>query len=199
MFSGIVMRRGTIVAVERDRGGVRLRIAREPDDIEHATIGDSIAIDGACLTVTRVDGEELTFDVVPETLTRTSLAQRAAGDVVNLEYALRVGDRVGGHFVYGHVDATARILSVVDEGQGRRMCIERPQELAFALVEKAFVALDGVSLTIASVDDASLAVALVPETLARTHFAARRAGERVNVEIDPLARYARGALDALRS
>lgn len=198
MFSGIIGYRGTVVTAEHDRGGERLRVACEGALGERPRTGDSIAIDGVCLTAIAVEGENVDFDVVPETLARSTLGARAAGDLVNVEYALRAGDRLGGHLVYGHVDRSVAIVSLEDEGQGKRARLERPDELAFALCEKAFVALDGVSLTIAACGDGWFEVVLIPETLARTTLGLRRAGEAVNLEIDPFAHYARAALDAMQ-
>ncbi len=191
MFSGIVGYRGTIVTLQRDRGGASLRIACEGTLAEEPEAKDSIAIDGVCLTAARVENENIDFDVVPETLARTTLGDRAPGDVVNVEYAMRMGDRIGGHFVYGHVDTTARVLSVEEEGQGKRVRFERPPRLAFATVEKGFVAVDGISLTVAATGSDWFEIALIPETLARTTLELRKAGDRCNIEIDPLARYAR--------
>jgi riboflavin synthase len=177
---------------------VFLRVKCEGVAAEHPAPKDSIAIDGACLTVTRVDGDVVTFDVVPETLARTSLRDRRPGDPANVEYALRAQDRLGGHLVYGHVDVASGVLSVLNEGQGKRMRVERPSALASAIVEKGFVAIDGVSLTVAAVGEGWFEVALIPETLARTTLGLRAAGDRVNLEIDPFARYAQAAIEAMR-
>ncbi|HEY9086486.1 MAG TPA: riboflavin synthase [Candidatus Tyrphobacter sp.] len=198
MFSGLVAYRGRIVALENDTDGALLRVVCEGVAAELPEPKDSIAIDGACLTATRVDGDVVSFDVVPETLGRTSLRDRRPNDEVNVEYALRVGDRLGGHIVYGHIDASPRVLSVLDEGQGKRMRIERPKSLAAAIVEKGFVAVDGVSLTVAAVGKRWFEVALIPETLTRTTLGLRAPADRVNLEIDPLARYARAAIEAMR-
>jgi riboflavin synthase len=159
----------------------------EREDVEPK---DSVAVDGVCLTVTEAAEDVLSFDVVPETLDRSTLGERRTGDAVNVEFALRVGDRVGGHFVYGHVDATAHVLSRTPEGQGERIRMDRPAALAFAIVDKAFVAIDGVSLTVAAVGTDWFEIALIPETLVRTTLGDRALGRRVNLEIDPLARYA---------
>lgn len=188
MFSGIVGYRGRIAGIER-AGGVTLRIACEGVAQERPGPKDSIAISGVCLTVTRVDGDVVSFDVVPETVGRTTLGALQPGDAVNVEYALRLGDRIGGHLVYGHVDAPVRVLRVEEEGQGRRVRLERPRRLRGALVEKGFVALDGVSLTIAAVGKKWFEIALIPETAARTTLGLRVAGDTVNLEVDPLARY----------
>jgi riboflavin synthase len=191
VFSGLISYRGTILSADAAMGGgVRLRARCEGVAVERPQSKDSIAIDGVCLTVTGVEGDAIVFDVVPETLARSTIGERKAGDLVNVEYALRVGDRLGGHFVYGHVDRTARVLAREPEGQGERVRIERPDELAPAILDKAFVAVDGVSLTVARVGDGWFEIALVPETLGRTTLGARPVGSRVNIEVDPIARYA---------
>ena len=195
MFSGLIGYRGTVVAVEPlAGGGATLRVRCDGVGSERPEVKDSIAIDGVCLTATAIDGDVVVFDVIPETLERSTLGGRAAGDAVNVEYSLRVGDRMGGHFVYGHVDATARVLARTPEGQGERVRVERPDPLAAMIAEKAFIAVDGVSLTVAAAGDGWFEIALIPETLARTTLGARAAGSEVNVEVDPLARYVVAAL-----
>ncbi len=194
MFGGLIAYRGRVTAVDAlPAGGATLRVRCEGADRELPEPKDSIAIDGVCLTVTSVDGDELAFDVVPETLARSTLGERSTGDDVNVEYALRVGDRVGGHFVYGHVDAAGRVLERTPEGQGERIRIETPAPIARLIARKGFVAVDGVSLTVASSEPGSFEVALIPETLARTTLGSRPVGSRVNLEADPLARYAHAA------
>jgi riboflavin synthase len=191
MFSGLIWYRGEIVAGDQAEGGaLTLRVRCDGASVEHLAPKESIAIDGACLTATRITGETIDFDVVPETLRRTTLGERRPGDRVNVEYALRLGDRMGGHFVYGHVDAVGAVLERRREGQGEIVRIERPRQLAFALVDKAFVAVDGVSLTIAAAASDWFEIALIPETLAATTLGERAPGSRVNLEIDPVARYA---------
>jgi riboflavin synthase len=170
-------------------GGARLELRCEGIDRENPVPKDSIAVDGVCLTATAVETDVITFDLVPETLSRSTLGDRARGDRVNVEYSLKVGDRLGGHFVYGHVDATARVLRRTSEGQGERMRIELPAALRGMVVTKGFVAVDGVSLTVALTGDGWFEIALIPETLARTTLGERPAGSRVNLEADPLARY----------
>lgn len=190
MFSGLIAYRGTVLDVVPASGGLTFVVRCEGVEREAPQTKDSIAIDGVCLTATAVDGETITFDVVPETLAHSTLRDRVCGDRVNVEYALRVGDRVGGHFVYGHVDAAARVLERNTEGQGERVRVEKPRPLEPMIARKGFVAVDGVSLTVAAVNDDSFEVALVPETLARTTLGSRPVGSRVNLEADPLARYA---------
>lgn len=190
MFSGLIGYRGTVVGLEpRVQGGVLLRVRCEGVAQEAPQVKDSIAIDGVCLTAVAIEGDAIAFEVVPETLARSTLGERAAGDAVNVEYALRVGDRLGGHFVYGHVDGVAAVLAREREGQGVRVRIESPAVLAPMIAEKAFIAVDGVSLTVAAVDERWFEIALIPETLARTTLGARPVASRVNLEVDPLARY----------
>ncbi|HEV3195293.1 MAG TPA: riboflavin synthase [Candidatus Cybelea sp.] len=191
MFSGLIEYRGAVLGLEaRAQGGATLTVRCEGVQSERPEPKDSIAIDGVCLTATAVQGEIVTFDVVPETLRCSNLGERIAGELVNVEYALRIGDRLGGHLVYGHVDAAPRVLLRTPEGQGERLRIETPASLARMLAPKGFVALDGVSLTIAASEGEWFEVAVIPETLARTTLGARVPGSRVNLEVDPLARYA---------
>jgi riboflavin synthase len=193
LFSGIIQYRGTIAARDRlPSGGVTLRVRCEGVERERPEPKDSIAIDGVCLTATAIADDVVTFDVIPETLRCSTLGELAIGAPVNVEYALRLGDRIGGHLVYGHVDAAARVIERAPEGQGERMRIERPARLGSMLVAKGFVAVDGVSLTIAAANGDWFDVALIPETLARTALRARAAGSRVNLEVDPVARYCTG-------
>jgi riboflavin synthase len=196
MFSGLIAYRGVVERVQRSsKGGVRLRVRCDGVKREKARPKDSVAVDGVCLTVTAKDGKRLTFDVIPETLARSTLSERKRGDSVNVEYPVRMGEHFGGHFVYGHVDATARVLSRVPEGQGERVRIERPRSLWSMLPEKAFVAIDGVSVTIAAAGREWFEVALIPETLARTTLGKRPPGTRVNLEVDPIARYVVATID----
>lgn len=192
MFGGIIAYRGTVIGLDAlPEGGITLRVRCEGVKRERPEPKDSIAVDGVCLTATEVDGKVVRFDVVPETLACTTLGDRAAGDLVNVEYALRLGVRLGGHLIYGHVDAAARVLQRTSEGQGERLRIELPLPLQPMIVMKGFVAVDGVSLTVAAANGNWFEVALVPETLARTTLSSRAQGSRVNLEVDPLARYVR--------
>lgn len=194
MFSGLIAYRGRVLEIEaHGRGGVTLRVRCEGVAGERPEPKDSIAIDGVCLTATEVAGDDIEFDVVPETLACSTLGERAIGDLVNVEYAVRLGDRIGGHWVYGHVDARAAVLAREREGQGERMRIALPASLATMIAPKGFVAVDGVSLTVAATETGWFEVALIPETLARTTLGARASGDHVNVEVDPVARYARAS------
>jgi len=191
MFSGLIANNGTVQHVEPlPQGGLRLRVRCENASDEEVEVKDSIAVNGVCLTATQVDHNIIDFDVIPETLARSNLGSLREGDTVNVEYSLRLGDRMGGHFVYGHVDAAAQVLSRVPEGQGERMRIALPENLHRYVCEKAFISVDGVSLTVAATGDGWFELALIPETLRRTTLGSRAAGDRVNLEVDPLARYA---------
>jgi riboflavin synthase len=195
MFSGLIVYRGIVDSNEPAGAGGRTLVLDANEAREQGTqLGDSIAVNGVCLTVTRIHHDRVTFDVVPETIERSTLGELRPGDSTNLEYSLRIGDRMGGHFVYGHVDATANVLARTPEGQGERIRIERPARLAPMIAEKAFIAIDGVSLTVAAAGDGWFEIALIPETLARTTLGARPVGSRVNLEVDPLARYAVAAI-----
>ena len=181
MFTGLVRKVGTVASFDDGRLRVESSLT--------AAIGDSVAIAGVCLTVVDGDRRTLAFDAVPETLERTTLGRLAAGSAVNLEPALRAGEPLGGHYVQGHVDATGRVRSVEAEGDGRRVLIDAPPEVLRYCVEKGSVAVDGVSLTVAALDDAGFAVALVPHTLAVTTLGSAAPGNEVNLEADVLAKY----------
>lgn len=191
MFSGLIGYTGTVQRLTPlENGGMQLRLRCENASEEEVEPKDSIAVNGVCLTATDVDHNIVNFDVVPETLARSNLGALREGETVNLEYSLRLGDRMGGHFVYGHVDATGRVLSRTAEGQGERMRIELPAQLQRFVCEKAFISVDGVSVTVAATGEDWFELALIPETLQRTTLGRRAPGDAVNLEVDPLARYA---------
>jgi riboflavin synthase alpha subunit len=186
VFTGIVREKGRVASVDRDGDGIRLVVQAGTE----AAVGDSVAIAGVCLTVVENGGGRLAFDAVPETLERTSLGRLAAGDDVNVEPALRAGEPLGGHFVQGHVDGRARVTAVEREGDGARLRVELAPELHRYCVEKGSLAVDGVSLTIAALDDEGVEIALVPFTLEHTTLGSLGPGDEVNVEVDLLAKYA---------
>jgi riboflavin synthase len=188
VFTGIVRERGRVVSAERNGGGVRLRIAARAT--ADARPGDSIAVNGCCLTATAADGDTLEFDAVPETIARTTLGGLVEGAEVNLEPALRAGEPLGGHFVQGHVDGRARVTAFEPEGEGARVRLELEPGLLRYCVEKGSIALDGVSLTVAALRDDGIEIALVPFTLEHTTLGALAPGDEVNVEVDLLAKYA---------
>jgi riboflavin synthase len=188
MFTGIVKGAGVVRSV-RDEGGVlRLSVALPPAAGGEIAIGASISIAGVCLTVVGRDGNDVAFDVVGETLRRTTLGTLSAGARVNVERAARFGDEVGGHLVAGHVRGTAEVVSRVEVGEACDLVLRTDRDTLRYLFEKGFVALDGASLTVGLVDRGAgtFEVHLIPETLRATTFAALRAGDRVNVEVDAL-------------
>src|SRR3954470_23726372 len=185
MFTGIVREQGRVAAIEGDDAGVRLRV-EAPRTAPDVAIGDSVAVSGVCLTVVATENAELSFDAVPETLERTSLGRLAAGDAVNIEPALRAGEPLGGHVVQGHVDGMGTVRSVEPEGEGKRIWLDAPQDMLRYCIEKGSVAVDGVSLTVAALDDEGFAVALIPHTLAETTLGSLAAGASTNLEVDVL-------------
>jgi riboflavin synthase len=188
VFTGIVRERGRVASVDGDGDGIRIRL-EAPLTAGEAAIGDSVSLNGCCLTVVEAANGTLAFDAVPETLSRSSLDGLEAGAELNVEPALRAGDPLGGHYVQGHVDGVGRVRSVEPEGEGRRVWLDAPPEVLRYCVEKGSIAVDGVSLTIADLDDAGFAVALIPHTLAATTLGTLVTGAHVNLEADVLAKY----------
>ncbi len=187
MFTGIVTDMGEVVSTER-AGDLRARIRCAPATAA-AEIGASIACDGVCLTVVANGADWFDVDVSGETLARTNIGDWAAGRRVNLERALRVGDELGGHSVSGHVDGLAEVLAIADEGASTRYRFRAPAELAKFVASKGSVALNGVSLTVNEVAGAEFGVNLIPHTKEVTTLGAAQVGDRINMEIDTLARY----------
>jgi riboflavin synthase len=187
LFTGLIADVGTVESAERGAEGARLRIrsALAGDLAE----GDSVAVNGVCLTAARVDDGGFEADVMNQTLSVTSLGPLAAGDAVNLELALRASDRLGGHVVQGHVDGAATVAAVREDGFAKRVELEAPSELRRYVVERGSVALDGVSLTVAALTELGFEVSLIPETLERTNLGSAAPGRVVNVEVDVVARY----------
>ena len=196
MFTGIVEAVGTVVAVE-PAGELSRLVVRAPSLAAEARVGDSIAVRGACLTVTRVGDGTLGFEVVRETLARTALSELAPGAPVNLERALRADARLDGHVVQGHVDGVGRVVELRREGLDVRLFVACPAEVAQHLVEKGSVAIDGVSLTVVGAREDGFDVALIPHTLAVTTLGSLRPGDRVNLEADVLAKYVRRSVERI--
>ncbi|MBV8600090.1 MAG: riboflavin synthase [Candidatus Eremiobacteraeota bacterium] len=190
MFSGLIGHTGRVVANEEVHGGRHLVIEAPHAIDDGIEPKDSICVNGVCLTAAKVGRARIAFDVVPETLACSTLGDLDDGEHVNLELSLKLGDRLGGHLVYGHIDATAEVLERAPEGQGERLTVAIPAALKRYIVPKGYVALDGISLTVASVDGDRFTIALIPETIARTTLSAAKPGRKVNLEIDPIARYA---------
>ena len=189
MFTGIIQAIGSILAIEPRDGDVRLALDARDWPIEDVAVGDSIAVSGVCLTVVARKRSLLEFDVSNETLACTTLGRRRAGDAVNLEKALRLSDRLGGHLVSGHVDGVASVLAIEPDARAQRWQFSLPPELARYVASKGSIGVDGVSLTVNDVADDRFDVALIPHTIAATTFAQRRVGDAVNLEVDLVARY----------
>jgi riboflavin synthase len=190
VFTGLIADLGEIVDAQRSAAGVRLTVASALTG--ELSEGDSIAVNGVCLTATAIDTETGVFDadVMHETLRRSSLAEaRVGGPPVNLELPLRATDRLGGHVVQGHVDATGEISAVAEDGFSRRVQVRAPAEILRYVVEKGSITIDGISLTVAELDTDSFTVSLIPETLERTNLGAAEVGTVVNLEVDVLAKY----------
>ena len=188
MFTGIVEGTGVVRVVQPARDSIRLRIEAECD-IAGAKVGDSIAVSGACLTVTGIAGRTFDADVTPETIARTTLGGLRPGDVVNLERPVAVGDRLGGHVVQGHVDGVGRVVRLDPQGEAWWLEVDAPSAVARYIVEKGSVAVDGVSLTVARRRDNRFTVCLIPHTIAVTTLGRLEAGAGVNVEVDIFAKY----------
>jgi len=197
MFTGIVRELGRVASIEGGAGGVRLELDA-PATAPTVGLGDSVAVNGCCLTVVGSDGGRLAFDAVPETLRRTTLGALRPGDPVNVEPALRVGDPLGGHFVQGHVDGVGRVQSIEAEGDGLRAFVAAAPEILRYCVEKGSITVEGVSLTVAELADDAFAVALIPHTLAETTLSELAQGREVNLEVDVLAKYAERLLGGSR-
>ena len=188
MFTGIVRELGRVAAAEGGAEGVRL-VLDAPLTAAGSEVGDSVSVNGCCLTAEAVESGAITIHAVPETLARTTLGTLRAGDAVNLELAVRAGEPLGGHYVQGHVDAVGRVQSVEAEGEGLRVFVEAPDDVLRYCVEKGSITVDGVSLTVAELADDAFAVALVPHTLEGTTLSTLAPGQEVNLEADVLAKY----------
>jgi riboflavin synthase len=187
MFTGLVQGIGSVQDIERSADGARITIAT-PLAAE-LSAGDSVAINGVCLTAVTLNNGSFAADAMNETLGRSSLGDLAPGSEVNLELPLRATDRLGGHVVQGHVDGVGTIAGVAEDGFARRVEIEAPPEVLRYVVQKGSIAVDGISLTVAGCSDRSFTVSLIPETLERTNLGNAGAGSRVNLEVDVLAKY----------
>jgi riboflavin synthase len=200
MFTGIVTALGEVKAVETLPGLTRLSIAAP---YTHADIGASIAHDGVCLTVVETDthqnGMRYVVEVAPESLALTTMGDLKAGDRVNLERSLKVGDELGGHIVQGHVDGLGEVLSVRQDGEGWRLKIKPPHDIAHLIAPKGSIAVSGVSLTVNEVDDEGFGVLIIPHTWAVTTLSKLQPGDKVNLEADMMARYAARLVEARRN
>jgi riboflavin synthase len=199
MFTGIIESVGVIARIERRGGDVRLDVDGGSLGLDDVKLGDSISVSGVCLTAVEIDGAVFTVDVSTETIARTTLGALRAGDPVNLEKAMRLSDRLGGHLVAGHIDGVGRVVSIEPDARSQRWLFEVPPALARYLAPKGSICIDGVSLTVNEVDGARFGVNLIPHTIDVTTFKVRRAGDSVNIEVDLLARYVEQLLPRDRS
>jgi riboflavin synthase len=199
MFTGIVETAGEIVSIVHREGGARL-VVRVGKMAGELAMGESVAVNGCCLTVTEFDATQQTaaFDLLIETLRVTNLGDQREGSVVNLERSLRVGDRLSGHFVQGHVDATAKIVALEPVGMDYRLAVELPQERAHLVVHKGSLCVNGISLTVAEVGVEQVVCWIIPHTYAETNLRTLRAGDRVNLEFDMLAKHVGRMMEQFR-
>jgi riboflavin synthase len=186
MFTGLVETLGAITSLTHTGSGIRLSL--KPLSDYEVQLGDSISINGVCLTVTKHNGD-ISFDVSPETMKSTNLGELKIGDRVNLERALRLSDRLGGHIVTGHVDNTGRIISRKPVGEYTFYTFESPPEILKYVVKKGSIAIDGISLTVNDLDRRSLSVAIIPHTLTATNLGGKNIGDKVNLEVDIIGKY----------
>ncbi len=189
MFTGIVQAVGHVARLEPRGGDLRLHIEAGGLDLDDVRLGDSIAVSGVCLTAVALAGRGFAADVSNETLALTTLGSLRPGDPVNLEKALRLADRLGGHLVSGHVDGLGKVVAIAPDARSQRWTFELPAALARYVAAKGSVCIDGTSLTVNEVDGTRFGVNLIPHTLAHTAFQARRVGDAVNIEVDLIARY----------
>ncbi len=187
MFTGLIEDLGTVESVERTGDGARLRISSRLAD--ELALGDSIAVNGCCLTATAVESGSFETEAMNQTLTITALSDVDAGSKVNLELAMKAGDRLGGHIVQGHVDGIGTVASVEDDGIARRVRVTLPTQLLRYVVDKGSITLNGVSLTVAALGETWAEVSLIPETLERTNLGEVQVGSQINVECDIVAKY----------
>ena len=188
MFTGLIQDVGKIQSLEPQKGGMRLGISTQLD-LGCVKIGDSISVDGVCLTVVSLAGKAFTVEVSPETLQKTTLTEARQGQRVNLETALRMSDLLGGHLMAGHVDGTGEILEVTPEGNAWRYRFLVPPEISRYLVEKGSVAVDGISLTVVECRDEEFTISVILHTAQATTLGEKKAGDRVNLESDMIAKY----------
>jgi len=188
MFTGLIQDMGEIQSLRHGDGGVSLTISTQLD-LRSVKVGDSVAVEGVCLTVVEVSGRTFSVEVSPETLGRTTLTNLKKGQPVNLETALKMSDLLGGHLVSGHVDGTGEIAAVAREGNSLRYRFRVPPEVGRYLIEKGSVAVDGISLTVAECRDQGFSVSVIPHTAERTTLGKKKAGDKVNLENDLIAKY----------
>lgn len=198
MFTGLIEELGRVTRIDADEAGARLHISA-PGIAPGITEGESVAVNGACLTATDVSSEGFAADVMNQTLQLTSLGSLGPEDRVNLELAMPADGRFGGHIVAGHIDGVGEVVSMIEDGIAKRLTVKIPRELLPLVVERGSVSLSGVSLTVASLDGDEVEVSLIPETLERTNLGLLSAGDPVNLECDLVARHVRRLLESMQT
>ena len=198
MFTGLVEELGQVKEIDAGDQGARIVISA-PGIVDQVSEGDSVAVNGACLTATEVSGDQFTADVMNQTLKMTALGSLGTDDRVNLELAMRADGRFGGHIVAGHVDGVGEVVSVVDDGIAKRLSVSVPEDLLPLVVERGSITLSGVSLTVAGVEGDRVEVSLIPETLERTNLGLLAVGDRLNLECDLVARHVRRLLEGMET
>lgn len=194
MFTGLVEETGKVTEIEQDGEGKRITI--EADKVvEDVSIGDSISVSGACLTVEEFDEDNITFFLAEETLEKTWFSELETGEKVNLERSLKAGDRMGGHQVQGHIEAVGKVLEVEELEEGWNMTFELPEKLRNYVVEKGFVTVEGISLTTTEITEDSFSITVIPETWDVTNLSEKKEGDMVNLESDPIGRYVEKMVD----
>lgn len=188
MFTGLIEEVGIISRIEKKSDGITIQIKAEKilDDLK---IGDSVALNGVCLTVVNIEGEKVSFDVSQETALRSNLPDLKIGDPVNLERALRLSDRLGGHIVQGHVDTVGFIRKIIPKGQHTEYIFQFPEKFQDLVVEKGSIAIDGISLTVNYIMDNEISINIIPHTIQNTNLKKRKVGDKVNIEFDILGKY----------
>ncbi|SNZ06819.1 riboflavin synthase alpha chain [Persephonella hydrogeniphila] len=193
MFTGLVEEVGKIKTVKTSTGGltIQVQVKKITDDIK---VGDSVAVNGVCLTVTGIQGDTISFDVSQETVRRSNIGQLRNGDLVNIERALKLSDRLGGHIVQGHVDTVGTVKRIIPKGEHTEFVIHFPEEFQDFVVEKGSIAIDGISLTINEVYGNEISINIIPHTIQNTNLKNRKTGEAVNIEFDILGKYVKRML-----
>ncbi len=187
MFTGIVEEKGTVAALQQVETGAQLRV--QSSFTGEVELGESVAVNGACLTVTTVEDDVMVFDLLHETLRLTNLGELKSGSPVNLERSLRIGDRLSGHFVQGHVDACAKVIRYDRVGQDHQLVVSLPEEFARLMVHKGSICVNGISLTVAELGESDFTIWIIPHTHEVTSLSVVEAGSRVNLEFDMLAKH----------
>lgn len=196
MFTGLVEEQGALLRIKPNAGGLTLEVSCSTAFAQGVNLGDSVSVDGCCLTAVSVARTSVAFDAVEETVSRSIISRRSVGEKVNLERSLRVGDRIGGHFVSGHIDGVGKVISASDDGLQHTLSIALQNEMLVLCIEKGSIAVNGVSLTIAKLTKQGVEIAVIPHTWSNTNLCTLRAGSHVNIETDMLGKFVKRILSS---